>query len=363
VSRCFLFNDHRFKWVSCQIEWLRDCFPPDIPHALEELPETLDATYERMLRGIGKAKREYAYHLFQCLAVSIRPLHVEELAEVIALRLDAGEDLQHRTGWHPANAHQAVLSACSSLIMIVNVNGSTLVQFSHFSAKEFLMSSRLANAAEHLSFFHICPRSAHTVLARASLVILLNLGDQVDKSTVERQPFAIYTAWYWVDHAKFEGVSPIIQDLMEHLFDPDRSHFATWVWIYNIDRPWQGYMVTAQPMQPEAKPLYYAALCGFCNLMGHLTVAHQTDVNARGGDHGTVLNAAFSEGEVEIAQTLLQDGADINTLDAVGNSSLHWAIFGGHHAVVKLLLEHQCHGSTNRSHGKSNRMGNGRSIM
>jgi hypothetical protein len=164
---------------------LRDCFPPDIRRALEELPETLDATYERTLLGIGNAKREYAYRLFQCLAVSIRPLRVEELAEVLAIRLDTGEDSEYHSDWRPEDARQAVLTACSSLITIVNVDGSPVVQFSHFSVKEFLMSSRLANAGEHLSFYHILPHSAHTVLARACLSILLNLGDQVDKSAVE----------------------------------------------------------------------------------------------------------------------------------------------------------------------------------
>jgi ankyrin repeat protein len=320
---------------------LRDCFPPDIRRALEELPESLDATYKRTLLGIGNAKREYAHRLFQCLAVSIRPLRVEELAEVLAIRLDTGEDSEYHSDWRPGDARQAVLSACSSLIAVVNVDGSPVVQFSHFSVKEFLVSARLAIAAEHLSFYRILPRSAHTILARASLIALLNLGDQVDRSAVEKRPFAIYAARYWVDHGKFEGVSSTIQDLMERLFDPDRPYFATWVWIYDIDRPWNGSMTTARPTQPEAKPLYYAALCGFRNLVEHLIVSHQTDVNARGGDHGTALNAAFAQGEVEIARTLLQNGANINTLDGAGESSLHREIFGGHHAVVKLLLEHQ----------------------
>ncbi|KAI9451379.1 hypothetical protein BJY52DRAFT_1175085 [Lactarius psammicola] len=335
--------DGMFKWVSCQIEWLRGCFPPDIRHALEELPKTLDATYERTLLGIEEAKREYACRLFQCLAVSFRPLCVEELAEVLAIRRDAGEDSQYRTGtgWRPTNAQQAVLSACSSLITIVNVDGSEVVQFSHFSVKEFLLSSRLANAAEHLSRYHILPHFAHAVLAHSCLSVLLNLGDQVDKSAVDKRPFAIYAARYWVNHGKFEGVSSSIQDLMERLFDADRPHFATWVWIFDVERPWKGFMATMHPAQPGAGPLYYAALCGFRDLVEHLTLTHPTDVNARGGNYGTPLNAAFVKGEVEIARILLKNGANINTLDDVGTSSLHRAAEFGHSAVVKLLLERQ----------------------
>jgi hypothetical protein len=164
-----------------------------------------------------------------------------------------------------------------------------------------------------------------TILSRACLGILLNLGDQVDKSAVEKRPFAIYAARYWVDHAKFEGVSLSIQDLMERLFDPERSYFATWVWIYNVDRPWKDPCATVRPTQPEARPLYYAALCGFRNVMEHLIITHQMDVNSRGGDHGTALNAAFAKGEVEVAQTLLQNGANINALDGAGYGSLHRA--------------------------------------
>jgi hypothetical protein len=260
---------------------LRGCFPPGLRRALEQLPETLDTTYERILLGIENGKREYACRLLQCIAVSFRPLRIEELAEVLAVRPDAGEEYHY--DWRPEDAHQAVFSACSSLITIVNVDGSPVVQFSHFSVKEFLVSSRLANAGEHLSRHHILPHSAHTILARASISVLLNLGDQVDRRAVEKCPFAIYAARYWVDHGKFEGVLSSIQDLMEHLFDPDKPHLATWVWIYNVDRPWNGSMATVHPMQPEAEPLYYAALCGFRSLMERLIINHQTDVNARGG--------------------------------------------------------------------------------
>ena len=60
-------------------------FPRTFGVLSREWPKTLDATYERTLLGIEKAKREYAYRLLQCLAVSIRPLCVVELAGVLAV--------------------------------------------------------------------------------------------------------------------------------------------------------------------------------------------------------------------------------------------------------------------------------------
>ena len=239
----------------CQLEALRGCFPPALRRVLEELPKTLDTTYERILLGIENARQEYARRLLQCIAVSIRPLHVEELAEVLAVRLDDGEDSEYHSDWRLEDARQAVLSACSSLITIVNVNGSPVVQFSHFSVKEFLMSSRLASAGEQLSSYHIVPNSSHTFLSRSCLNVLLSLDDEVEKSAVEKRPFAIYAAQYWVDHTKFVGMSSTVRDLIERLFDPDKPHFAIWVWIYNIDRPWKGSMPTIRPTRPEAKPL------------------------------------------------------------------------------------------------------------
>lgn len=52
------------------------------------MPESLDETYERVLREIKKPNRDHARHLLQCLVVAIRPLRVEELAEVLAVDFD-----------------------------------------------------------------------------------------------------------------------------------------------------------------------------------------------------------------------------------------------------------------------------------
>ena len=67
----------------CQLETLRCSVQPDVRGVLEGLPKTLDETYERVLKDIDENNRESARRLLHCLAVSARPLRVEELAEVL----------------------------------------------------------------------------------------------------------------------------------------------------------------------------------------------------------------------------------------------------------------------------------------
>jgi hypothetical protein len=60
--------------------------------------------------------------LLQCLVVSVRPLRVEELAEILAMRFDSGKLPKYRTGWREEVPSEAVLSACSSLVTITEVD-------------------------------------------------------------------------------------------------------------------------------------------------------------------------------------------------------------------------------------------------
>jgi hypothetical protein len=133
------------------LAYLRGCQPGRIRHALAELPETLDETYERTLREINKADSELAHRLFQCVAVASRPLRVEELAEFLALDFEAGKIPELREDWRPDDPFEAVLSTCSTLLSLVNVDDSAVIQFSHFSVKEYLTSPRFAEKCGPIS--------------------------------------------------------------------------------------------------------------------------------------------------------------------------------------------------------------------
>ena len=65
--------ESRFKWAHCRLEYLGDCLPGRIVQALDELPATLDETYERTLRDIKETNWEFAQRLFFCVAVAFRP--------------------------------------------------------------------------------------------------------------------------------------------------------------------------------------------------------------------------------------------------------------------------------------------------
>jgi hypothetical protein len=198
---------------------------------LDELPETLDETYERTLQRIDEVNWGLAHRLFQCVAVALRPLCVEELAEFLALDFKTGSIPDFNPIWRPENPRDAVLSTCSSLLAVVDVGDSQVIQFSHYSVKEFLTSDRIAKAGVTVARFEVLMEPAHTALAQGCLAVLLKLSANSNRSTIEGIPLARYAAQHWVDHALLVKASRNLQDGMKRLFDPSKPHFAVWVWI------------------------------------------------------------------------------------------------------------------------------------
>ena len=324
----------------CQLETLRHCLPPSVRRILDELPETLDGTYERVLREINKANREHAHRLLHCLTVALRPLRVEELAEVLAVDFDVVRQAgipKLNPDWRWPDQHQAVLSTCSSLIAIVDDGDSQVVQFSHFSVKEFLTSDRLARSSEDISRYHTLLEPAHTLIAQACLGVLLRLDDDVNRDNAKDIPLAEYAARYWVDHAQFEKVSSRIQEAMKSLFDMGKPHWAAWIRVYNHDKYWDLIYNDVD----DAFPLYYAALCGFYDLVEHLICTYPEHVNARGGQMVTPLKAALHEKHFRVAELLFQHGAEVDVQCDEDNTPLTIACWvGGSFDTVRWLLQH-----------------------
>jgi ankyrin repeat protein len=333
--------------------------------------------------------------------VATRPLRVAELAEVLAVDFDDAEGIPRlNSDWRWEDQEQALLIACSSLIAIVEAgdsdseaevdNGdsrveagdSRIVQFSHFSVKEFLTSSRLATASGEVANYRIDLEPAHTILGQACLGVLLQIQDDVEGHTPEDHPLARYAAKHWTTHAQFGGVSSRLEKGMEYLFDPGKPHFKVWLTVYDIDR---ADSVTFQWFtlgdKSPAAPLYYAALCGFHNLVKHLMAKNPWDVNARGGYYVSPLVAALAGehfqtadllrlngadpnvrgleectplhsavncysdcGNLEVALKLIEYDADIDAKkNGFGSTPLHWASRGHHFedgSVLRLLLKH-----------------------
>ncbi|KAI9436056.1 hypothetical protein H4582DRAFT_1772629, partial [Lactarius indigo] len=304
-----------FRWVFCQLEVLRNCLPQNVQRILRELPNSLDETYERMLREIGKVNPDQAYRLLQCLAIATRPLRVEELAEVLALDFDRVEDgvPALNSDWRWDDQRQGVLSTCSSLIIVVCDESSKtrIVQFAHFSVKEFLTSGRLANLTPDISHFHIRLEPAHTVITQACLAILLQ--SDFSGSVGHSSPLLDYAARHWVGHAQIKNVSLVVEDGMRHLFDLTKPYFTAWLKSFDLDEEWHAFVgFENSTSSRKADPpfcLYYAALCGFHDLTKHLITEYPQHVNASVGLNKSALAAALYNKHIHVAELLHQHGA------------------------------------------------------
>ena len=383
---------------------LRHCFPASIRQTLDQLPQSLDETYVRVLNQISQANQAHAHRMLQCLLVAVRPLRVEELAELLAFEFDAEQEgiPKYRAAWRLDDQTQAVLSTCSSLVTIVDDKTDwyfrqrrrrQVVQFSHFSVKEFLLSNRLTSS---ISRYRIRPAPAHTILAQACIGFLLHLDGDIDKESAKCFPLADYAARNWVEHAKYKDVASRVKDGMETLFDPDKPYFAAWIGIHDIDKvdeephivmyPTSRYSTSTgsstsfwtlplprlpqcfqpslpldfKPMSPppysesdsdlgptsrpnRPNPLYYSVLCGFYDLVKHLVIKFPQYVNAFYGRHEFPLFAALSEDQLEVGRLLLEHGANIDARGTTRKTALLEVFSQPHRSLVDkvtLLLKH-----------------------
>jgi ankyrin repeat protein len=303
-------------------------------------PIDLYAIHERVLLNIdGSLERRYAHHIFQWIRASSRPLYVAELAEVFAFDFDAETSgiPKYSPSSRPADPEAAILSECSTLVSIVKVDGRKVVKFSQQSVREYLTSDRIGQSAR-LSAFQIRLGEAHTVLGKACLSVLLQLDGPIDSKKIRDFPLASYAAEYWVDHARFEGVASGIQDAMYCLFDKSKPHLATWNCLYDVEKSQPRQSLFCHSTQLSAGPLYYAALCGFCDFGKRLLDSQGEDVNARGGYYKTPLYAALEKGHRDFALFLLDSGANVSSLGRGNRTALYVASSRGYADVVRTLI-------------------------
>ena len=325
----------------CQVVYICGCIPARIQHALAELPETLDETYQRTLREINKADWEYAHHLFQFVAVASRPLRVEELAELLAFDFKAEPIPKFNEDWRLEDPADAVLSTCSSFLAVVNLKYSSgkVIQFAHFSVKEFLTSARLVEA-DDITFrrYHISIPPAHTLAAQACLGILLHLDENVTNDSLKEWHLAKYAAEHWADHVRFGGLSQNVEDGLKQLFDPRNPHLAVCVWIHDPREHF--YQRAERPLSPLRTSLHYAAFWGLHSITKFLVIERSQNVRFQSfTDNVTPLHLASEKGHVNTALVLIDHGASVMAQNAGEKTPLHLASQWGELEVARMLIE------------------------
>jgi ankyrin repeat protein len=129
---------------------------------------------------------------------------------------------------------------------------------------------------------------------------------------------------------------------MEDLFDVDKPYFAAWRGLHDIDSyPPDGSVFNhfGLSRSDSSMPLYYAALCGFANLVEQLMTKHPQQVNAIGGHYKTPAVAALAGSHFHLAQVLHRDKSSLDPRGCCDETPLHAAAYHGDLEIIQVLLE------------------------
>jgi ankyrin repeat protein len=295
--------------------------------------------------------------------VAAYPLNVEELAEVLAIDFSGTgmmPMMDENLRWE--DKERAVLSACSSLVTIVQDGNSRLVQFSHFSVKEFLTSERLgASKVDTLPFYHIRHEAAHLVMAQVCLSVLLKLEDHMDKEIIRNYPLSNYAGKHFGNHVEFENVISRISDGVDKLLDRDKPHFYIWVWLRIGDwdpNNWHNLKIsrgskdlnnpemdiiqyddTKPKCPPRLPPLYYVAALGHVSLAHHLISKCPQDLGVRDNKGCTPLHIAVLARQEGVSQLLIEHSVDLDIRNIDHQTPLHIMAYMGLSNTTQILLD------------------------
>lgn len=375
------YSQPRFRWAACQIEALSKCINiSKLREALDSLPTTLNETYDRILCKIDPLYQLEVLQVLQWLTCSLRPLSLEEVAELFAV--DVNEDKVFSFDKRPADPDD-VLEICSSLITCIDANqshaevddeddnknckppstGERIVQLAHFSVKEYLVSDRIR--AGSAACFSIDETLSHAKIGQTSLFCLL-LYDEASytdsKGFLNDLPLAKYAAEYWAKHLVKGGgnVPHAAVDLLS-----SKEKMKNWIDLYDLEVKTSSRRLT---FVLRGSPLYYAVLTRLQGLVRSLidvnegenqqraaeggietkgqetvrnlaTSHNQGFLNTIGGRLHTPLNAAAWIGQQDIVEILLKRGANPNIYGGSRmGSALSAAAHNGDLSVVELLL-------------------------
>jgi len=313
------------------------------------LPKDLDDTYAQILCRIDEDRSDTVITILKWLAYSARPLQIEELADIVTVKVDSTPriDLEARF-LEPRD----LLTICSSLVTTnLELKGSAIgqmvgeqIKLAHLSVRDYLTSKRILSSKAFT--YSIQEMRAHDTIAQICLAYLLQFGEDNELPEPEVSqphfPLSKYAAKYWPYHINASGTeSEEVVRLCMELFTNTKA-FEAWINIYDTDMvSSEGQMADGPPFR--ASPLYYVSQVGLKKPV-QLLLDNGARCSQYGGIYGYALQAAAAAGHHTTCQILLEGGrenigADPDAQGGAANNALNAACQEGHLGVVKILLQ------------------------
>lgn len=222
----------RFRWVACQMDHLCE-LPNDAARrkALNTLPATLHATYERILQRINRSNQD----IQQLVQRSLRWLvcsqeHLTSQALCEAISIEIGD-----TSLDPTRIsdEKEILRWCSSLVRRSALGDG--LELAHFTVKDFLTTGINQHDRE-FGVYHVDLDDDEAELAERCLTYLIFQECRSEGTVAEsllmqsRKGCSLhkYAIRYWADHARKNLSKPVVLSLTQDLLHPLKQHIFFW---------------------------------------------------------------------------------------------------------------------------------------
>ncbi|KAI3319862.1 hypothetical protein HD806DRAFT_250841 [Xylariaceae sp. AK1471] len=230
--------DGMFRWVTCQLDYICGC-PTDADRkaALKQLPPTLDATYERILRRINQGHpraQKIVQKCIQLIAVDWTKLRTSYIRHLISVP----ETLNATLDKHAIVTEAEISLLCSSFVR--KSEDGRYFEFSHFTVREFFERKTLQSDPE-LAGYHVSEFICNAALGRQCLRYLqlrnfdhkpeLDNEAQTEHALKRNQKFIFYpsAAIFWPIALRRAPNDSGCLELAKSLFHPRKTpSFISW---------------------------------------------------------------------------------------------------------------------------------------
>lgn len=357
-----------FLWARLVVKQVQDLelegFGPNkIEAIIRTIPEDLHELYKTLIHGMGPP----SLRLIQWVCFATRPLTTEELrwALVIDARFPSLQECQKSEDYIPNSErmNQQVIKLSRGLAEVTRRSdtraystlrydtkgsdterlSSPVVQFIHQSVKDFFINEGLV-VLDNMS------ASADESIGMAQLELLktcicyLNMeeigrseSDESDKLKA-KFPFLHYATTSWVLHSQRSDAKGIPQGILLKLFAwPSNIILNLWTRIFRDTVGYSEHCPSAKTTLVHIAAKYH--IVGALKAILEHDDLTSMDIDSKDEDGRTPLSWAVEHKHEDIAQLLLDAGAEVDSKDKAGWIPLLWAVKNGHEAMVKLLLD------------------------